>query len=62
MLVQIAKRIVESQGKLIAGCSVAKVEVLDNLGADEVVDYFAQKSLQKHLEKVYSERQFRRYH
>lgn len=49
MLVQIAKYIVGPEGRVITTCSVANVDLLKGLGADEVVGYVANKPSEKHL-------------
>jgi len=41
MLVQTAKHIVGPEGRVVATCSAANVELVKGLGADGVVDYVA---------------------
>jgi reticulon-4-interacting protein 1, mitochondrial len=52
-LVQLAKHVVGLEGTVVAICSAANVDMVKNLGADEVVPYNGQVIAEQYLARAY---------
>ena len=57
-IIQLAKDIVGSEGRVVATCSGGNVDIVKSLGADEVVDYTKHDALHEHLATEYVSKPF----
>jgi reticulon-4-interacting protein 1, mitochondrial len=57
-LIQAAREVVGSNGKIVTTCSAKNVELVKSFGADEVIDYTQHKSVAAYLKSTYSSQPF----